>query len=107
MRKLLFRAGSILQDVFYGYREVVFDKRILPGRNKDGKKYFYKDFDDDMPHMATIDNVLVPFPTTHVSNTQEKRVILTFQSCDDALSWMHDLVKYFLQSQSYLNSIPI
>ncbi|KAF8860521.1 hypothetical protein BDZ45DRAFT_800689 [Acephala macrosclerotiorum] len=60
MRKMVYRAGDLLQEMFYVYRENMFDKGIAKIEDKNGRMKLYE-LDLDRPIQSTLD-LLEPFP---------------------------------------------
>ncbi|CZT53010.1 uncharacterized protein RSE6_14441 [Rhynchosporium secalis] len=66
-RKGLYRAGSVLQEIFYMYREKLYEK-------------FYVKIDKSEGRLTA----------------EDKKSILVHLSCDDASAWLHEVLKYIL-----------
>lgn len=101
-RLTLFRSGGILQEIFYIYRETMFDKIIVRTEEKDGRLYL---FEGVYPDEKTTIDFLKPFPTALPKSQQDKHAILTMLSCSDALGWMHEIVAYLLSSMYPFQSV--
>jgi hypothetical protein len=89
----LFRAALLLQDVFYVYREHVFDKLIARTEKRDGKMFLHEGEYEPLSGQPTDPDLLYDFPSAMISDSQDKKSILTHLAAEDAASWMYDLVK--------------
>ena len=99
-RKMLYRAGSFLQEAFYMYREKVFDKEIIRIEEAAGKLRIHEAPLTEGPKIDV--DFLHRFPTALFSGPekeQKKKALLTMLACTDAMAWMHDLAKYLLNGQ--------
>ncbi|KAE8443550.1 hypothetical protein EG329_001712 [Mollisiaceae sp. DMI_Dod_QoI] len=94
MRKLLYQAGDLLQEMFYVYRENVFDKLIVNIEHKDGKMYIYEGVYGRLQNNF---DLLEPFPHHLVSNEEDKHAILAHLSCGEAVGWMNELIEHVLK----------
>ena len=92
-RKILFNAGSLLQDIFYIYREKTFEKCFQRIESRGGKLHIWL---KSSALGGGIYDQIVPFPLNLVQNENDKKAILTLYSCEDASAWMTDLIAYFL-----------
>jgi hypothetical protein len=71
--RTLYRAGSTLQQIFYKYREMVFDRRIVKIEEKNGKLYLHEQRPPQIDfEMLRLLDFLVPFPT-HLCRTKQDR----------------------------------
>jgi hypothetical protein len=96
--RTLYRAGSILQQIFYKYRERVFDRRIVKIEEKNGKLYLHEQRPPQMDfEMLRLLDFLVPFPTHLCRTKQDRQSIASYLACNDALAWMHDVIKDLLE----------
>jgi hypothetical protein len=93
-RQLLYRAGSVLQDIFYKYRELMFDRYIVRKETKGNTTFLYEGC---YPTIITELDILIPFPHQLVTTDEEKKALLAHLSCTDAVVFMSDMVKYFLK----------
>ncbi|KAH7317881.1 hypothetical protein BKA65DRAFT_570420 [Rhexocercosporidium sp. MPI-PUGE-AT-0058] len=95
--KLLYRTADVLQEIFYIYREHVFDKNIAKIEQKDGKLYIHdKDLRADVKTVQGETDRIVSFPHEMCNTDEDKKAVLVHLTCSDAIAWMHDLVKYLL-----------
>jgi hypothetical protein len=93
-RKKLYRAGAILQAMFYKYREQVFDKVIARVEEKNGQLFLYQG------DPATVRRgPLVAFPNQLFANEKDKKAALVLFCCTDALAFMHDFAAYLLSGE--------
>jgi hypothetical protein len=97
-RKALYRAASILQEIFYIHREKVFDTEVEKVEEKNGKLYVHekkwKEKKIKNPH-----ELIIPFPSSIFQNPEDKMAVLANMACTDAVAWMHELVNYFLSGE--------
>ena len=91
-RKQLYRAGEILQKVFYGYREVVFEKLIDKVEREGLNLHCYEGQYEW--------RILVPFPATLFPNQRDREAILTYRACNDAFAFLHTMIKAFFKGTS-------
>ena len=91
VRKKLYRAGGILQEIFYAYREITFDKMFRKIERQGKDLYMYEvEYDWQIP---------VPFPSALISSENERRAVLAYRSCDDALAYMYEIIKVLLKGE--------
>ena len=92
-RKSLFRAGLILQNVFYKLRERLFDKLILKVERKDAILYLHEgDYGSD-------DSFLFRFPSHLFDDEQERNTVLANLSCDDIVGNLHVFTQMLLEGK--------
>ncbi|KAF7870273.1 hypothetical protein EAF04_004021 [Stromatinia cepivora] len=82
-RKRLYRAGDTLQEIFYRYRQTMFDKKIVKVESKNGKLYIHE---GDYPDMTSNLDILHDFPDKLVQNKEDKQAILTYLAASDAVA---------------------
>ena len=81
----LFRAGELLQKIFYVYRKHAFDHNIMKVANKDGKLVVHTDYSEpNKPFFA--------FPNDAVHNLEDEQALLAFKACGDAVGIFHKLI---------------
>lgn len=97
-RKTIYRTGGLLQDIFYMYRENVFDTLIVKIEIQDEKMYIHAG--EDSGQLVNSHDVLEPFPNDLVKDIRDKQAILAHGACGDVLAWMHDIIKYLLAGKS-------
>lgn len=96
-RQALYRAGAVLQQMFYLYTKITY--MWNPGRiERTGTTWLIH----TRVHKGT--SQLVPFPYEIVPDVQDQEALLTFQSCNSAVSQMHNAVRIFLRGKSLLVS---
>jgi hypothetical protein len=93
-RQILYRAGYLLQDMFYRYREAMFDRYLVRKETKGDTTFLYEGW---YPHVTSQMDMLIPFPHELVTTDEEKKALLAHLACTDAVGWMHDIVKHFLK----------
>ncbi|KAL8733122.1 MAG: hypothetical protein Q9166_002314 [cf. Caloplaca sp. 2 TL-2023] len=91
-KKMLYRAASIAQELFYIYREIAFDKLILKVERKEGEMILYEGMYKDL--------VFIPFPASLFKDDKEKKAMLTYLACGDAWGYMDVLLKTMLNGIS-------
>ena len=94
-RQALYRAGSLARQIFYSYAKTSF--MWNPGR-------FEKIGTTWLVHTAvyTGTSQLMPFPYALFPDVLEQEALLTHQSCNNAVSEMHDVVEVLLKGRSSL-----
>ncbi|TAQ86697.1 hypothetical protein B7494_g4976 [Chlorociboria aeruginascens] len=93
-RRTLYRAGDTLQQLFYMYREKMFDKWIVRIEERGGNLYIYEAEADTVK--SDLDYFL-PFPGRLCSDDRwVKQALLTYLAGADAVAWMHDCVEHVL-----------
>jgi hypothetical protein len=98
-RKILLRAGYTLQEIFYVYREKVFDRPISKVEVRDGKIYIH-DGKYVKQKVVTTYDWAQPFPSGLFSNDEDKRAALVHLGCQDSVAFMHDIIKHVLNTKS-------
>lgn len=88
-RKEFFRLGSLLQGLFYMYREKVFDRPVVR-MEEDGKLLVHE---SAWPRIRSGLDMVQPFPSNLCRDTFDKQSLLVYLACEDAVGWMHDLVR--------------
>lgn len=88
-RKILYRAGDTVQLLFYMYREIVFDKLIAKVEKKENEILLYEGFYED--------DCIIPFPAAYFPGEREKQAMLTYMACDDAVGYMHEVLKVMVK----------
>ncbi|KAE9380047.1 hypothetical protein N431DRAFT_315648, partial [Stipitochalara longipes BDJ] len=101
VRKLFYRAGDILQEVFYIYKEKIFLMKILSVKvMENGDINLKMDNMDNMTQismMPTFAELFQKFPGNKCGSRGARKAVLTFGSGTDAVAWMHDMVKHMLK----------
>ncbi|KAL2065309.1 hypothetical protein VTL71DRAFT_2978 [Oculimacula yallundae] len=93
-RKMLYRAGSVLQEIFYMYREHMFDKLVVKMEKTEGRVHLYEGIYDPV-YLSDI-QCLIPFPTGLCQTAEDKMSLLVQLACDDASAWLDELIIYIL-----------
>jgi len=84
-RKQLFRAGELLQAVFYIFREIAFDILIASVWEKGGNKmHFYE------KEWEGHEEPLFMFPADSIPEDHDRHALLTHHACGDALAYLHE-----------------
>lgn len=79
-----------MQEIFYIYREKVFDKDI-ESIDRDGNTITLNE------RAGGLVSVSHPFPATLVASRKEKNAILSCMDSSDALAYMHGTIKEALK----------
>lgn len=99
-RKALYRAGEILQEVFYMWREIAFDIFIKSTwKTADGTLCFHE---DHYPPGIS----LFRFPNDKFSNLKDKQKMLSYAACTDAQGHLFQLCQKLLEGLSTESSLP-
>ncbi|KAH6715763.1 hypothetical protein BKA61DRAFT_719791 [Leptodontidium sp. MPI-SDFR-AT-0119] len=98
--KTLYRAGDILQQLFYQYREKLFDRRLAKIENRCSKLYIYdRNFTDhELSKPLREDTITVSFPEMMYKTPEDKKAVLVHIACSDAIAFFHDLAGYLLSA---------
>ncbi|KAL8635448.1 MAG: hypothetical protein Q9228_007059 [Teloschistes exilis] len=89
-RKRVYRAGNMIQKIFYAYRERAFEKMFTKIEVEGDTMYMYEgEYGEDQ--------YLVPFPHDLFSSEEDKWAAFTFHACSDAVAFMCHLLKMFLK----------
>jgi hypothetical protein len=91
--KNLYRAGTLLQDIFYMYRETLFDKIVVKVEEKDGKLIIWEGL---YPPEKGPTEYIKPFPAHLNLKPEDKKTLLAFRACSDAVGFLHDITEHFL-----------
>jgi len=103
-RRAFYRAGSTLQQIFYLFREILFDKLVVKIEEKGGKLYIHEGIYDllinehGIPYQTEI-GVLYPFPSDLIANPTDKHAVLSFLGCEDALAYLSEIIKKMLEGK--------
>lgn len=90
-RKRLYRAGDIVQRIFYVYREQAFEKLITKVEKEDDTLYLYEG--------QYGEEALVPFPNHLFHCTDDREAALTYYACSDAVAFMLEITRNFLKGK--------
>jgi len=94
--KALYNAGSLLEEIFYVYREKIFDQPIAKVEIKEDKVYMH---DGRYSTGLSRYDFVQPFPNHLLSNESDKKAVLVYMACSDAVGWMQEVVEYVLASK--------
>jgi len=98
-RKSLYNAGTVLQELFYVYREKLFDKLIAKVEVKGRKLYVQEGL---YPKPISSYDCVQTFPKGLFSNESDKRAVLVHLACSDAVCWMQEVVEDVLAGKILL-----
>jgi hypothetical protein len=105
---LLSRAGEILQEIFYLYKEKIFLKKVTSIEVKGDKIYIEVENVDNttqITKLPTFAELLQACPSKNKCGSNGvKKAVATYDASSDAVAWMHDMVKYMLDGK--LDLIP-
>ena len=98
-RQALYRAAVTAKEIFYIYQKKTF--MWAPKKfEKIGTTWLI------LPNVHTSTSQLVPFPYQNFPDVHDQEALLTYQSCNTAVSEMHNVVKTFLVGKSSCLSRP-
>jgi hypothetical protein len=99
-RQQLYRGVGLAQEVFYAFRELAFDIDPTEIKVVDGKIHCQlgntKDREYDVNEWP-----LHSFPKRAVSNIEDKKALLTWQTCEDSIAYMHELLKKVFEGRQF------
>jgi hypothetical protein len=78
------------------YRKEVFDKLIDRVERRNGKIYLYQ---GEYPKEGRPMDLLQSFPSHLLESEEEQQAVLVHLASDDAVGWMHELVKHMLTGE--------
>lgn len=90
-RKCIYRAGDLLQAVFYEWRETAFDIKVTKAWKRDGILCFLEDTYEPW------DPVHFEFPNHLFENAQDKEKMLSANACTDSLFNLNELTQRVLE----------
>ena len=90
----LYRGGELLQEAFYTYREMASDIPIHDVKIAKGKLHIYERVYDAA---VKAEGPLYAFPNNLVPDQRNKKALLTFLACTDALKHMFTLTAKVLK----------
>lgn len=107
-RKALFRAGSLLQDMWYTIRRESFDNAVVGVEELDGALLVYEGDYDVEPAMRE-GGFYRKFPEAIFENKEDAESCLSLLYCNDSLNHMHQVVEWLLKGKWTANhsSSPI
>ena len=93
-RKLIYRSGAILQDIFYTFEELTWELDVWNIEKKDNECFVHIRVNRSAyrPFISFKD-----FPHLLVPNDEDKKALLALYRCDESVAWMSELVEYFLK----------
>ncbi len=89
-----------MKQLFYTYRELLFDKKIAKIAKRSGNLYIYdRDLaDEEESVVVTGYEVVTPYPNEMCPTSDDKHSVLVHLACTDAVAWMHYSIKFILTS---------
>lgn len=95
-RKQLVRGAELVQEVWYAFCEIAFDLPPTDIKVENGKIHFSLPMDQG-DSVDPNDWPLCPFPKDALSNIEDQRALLVWNSCDDCFALMHELLQKVLK----------
>lgn len=95
VRKQIYRAGELLQAIFYQFREAAFDMRIKRVVKSQLGSLLVSE------ERYTDDRILFRFPHEMIPDAKDKAKLLTMQACTDGCAFMLELSKALLRGESH------
>ena len=102
VRKTLYRAGSVLQDMFYAYQGELFDKPITKIEKKDDGAMIIHIRKHDSKIMSEY-HVLQRFAPSMIPDPKNKQLLLAYMAGKEPLVVMYHFVGVFLSGKQRLS----
>ncbi|OWP00208.1 hypothetical protein B2J93_5778 [Marssonina coronariae] len=93
-RRRLYRAGELLQEILYCFREKVFDRNVERINLEDGRMTIH-DLEPAAPAKRL--GFLQRVPVELCSTEEDIKSLLAAVFCCDSVAWLHDAVTYVLR----------
>lgn len=90
-KKLLYRAGDMLQKAWLAYREGSYDSNVIKV-DKIGEALFVYHRNKDVPRGTQF-----PFPNHLMDHPRDKQAVLCYCMCFESLAYMYNVIKDMLQ----------
>ena len=91
VRKIIYRAGQTCQELFYILREILFDKAITKIKKEGEDLAIYEgDYNG---------RLFVDYPHNLVTNMNDRKAILSFAACSDAVQFLAPMVEKILEGR--------
>ncbi|KAK3691780.1 hypothetical protein LTR37_018438 [Vermiconidia calcicola] len=87
-RKQMYRGAALLQNVFYMFCRTMFVYSITDVEHKHDELHIH------VPFFASAPGPLYAFPDNLVRTDDDRKAILTYGSCRNAVGYMHELAKH-------------
>lgn len=100
-KKLLYRAGDMLQKAWLAYREGSYDRNVIKV-DKIGEALFVYHGNEDVP-----DGTQFPFPNHLMDDPRDKQAVLCHLTCFESLAYMYNVTKDMLQGTCALEEVHI
>ena len=97
-RKELKRGAELAQDIYYAFRQIAFDIEPTTIKVVNGKLHFFTVSIKDKPPGPN-EWPLYDFPKNVVSNDEDKKALLVYNSCEDSMAFMLELLKKLLKGK--------
>ncbi|KAI0995209.1 hypothetical protein K3495_g12973 [Podosphaera aphanis] len=96
-RKLgaLAKAAIVLQDIFYMYREQMFERDILGAEYLNGDLFVH--YDTRWRQINKPIDSLTRFPPEKFGSRIDQKAVLVHMACTDSLAWMHGLINHYIK----------
>ncbi|KAF2208329.1 hypothetical protein CERZMDRAFT_118785 [Cercospora zeae-maydis SCOH1-5] len=98
IRKRLYRAGSILQSLFFTWRRISFHRQIDQVENISGTLYVSRLARTEQEKKAAgiVPGPFTIFPSAIAGDDQQQKVLLSWMGCNDATQMSYQLVRNML-----------
>lgn len=95
VHKQIYRAGEILQAIFYHFREAAFDIKIKKIEKRKGKLHMYEHY-----YKSNLgDSIHFRLPVHLLSDPKDKAAVLTYMTCNEASSFLWEISKEMLKGK--------
>jgi hypothetical protein len=102
-RRTLYRAGGLLQQIFYVYRGKLFDRPVVrievTGTLEEGNMKMGIYEGEYLRVINTESELLIPFPSSMCKTLEEKHALLSYLCCTDTVCGLHDMIEYLLKGR--------
>lgn len=104
-RRTMYRAGETLQEIFYMYREKLFDMPIVKVEKRAYHLYERLDIHQGVYKFSLKDlGNLQVFPSEMCQSEDDKKSVLVYLASEHFIAWMHEITCYFLRGK---HDIPL
>lgn len=98
-RRTLFRAGEIIQSLFYIYRRTFFSGYVKEIIISEDQKTMWIHHYEGMG-WNTIWDLVKPVPNELCATEEIEMSLLASLKCQESIAWFYDIINYFLESKS-------
>jgi hypothetical protein len=98
IREIFYHSAEVLLAIWYTYREHLFDYPISKLERVDGNLHVYRASHEPQQilHQYSYITSFSEALRSGRATPQEKKSVLCYRACADAVAWMQDLVKKLL-----------